>query len=338
MTFLFLLLAAQQALPEGDAGLAARYPGDVGLEKDPEVVFVETFEGSVDEICGRWDQAAGKPIMAKSDDRPPGSPGGQSLLLTRTAGGTNGYTDGGNFYRRLKNDAGGFGYDRLFLRFYMKFNRDHAPIHHYGAGFWGIHPPSAWPLGHAGKRPKGDHLFSTQVEPGDFTSWYFYTYWQDMRGSPPRGQTWGNTFEHGVPARPVEKEKWICLELMVKMNDVGDSNGEQAYWLDGRLSRKDGTVTSHVGKGFPAAGRWLYDKFEPGATGRGIRWDDAQKKGVPEEGGQPFPGFRWRDVPELKINAVWLYRYMSKPETGTSQVWWDHLVVAKSYIGPLKPK
>jgi hypothetical protein len=28
---------------------------------------------------------------------------------------------------------------------------------------------------------------------------------------------------------------------------------------------------------------------------------------------------------------------MSKPETGTSKVWWDHLVVAKKYIGPLKP-
>jgi len=28
---------------------------------------------------------------------------------------------------------------------------------------------------------------------------------------------------------------------------------------------------------------------------------------------------------------------MSEPEAGTSKVWWDHLVVAKSYIGPLTP-
>ena len=27
---------------------------------------------------------------------------------------------------------------------------------------------------------------------------------------------------------------------MVKMNDIGDSNGEQAYWLDGKLSRNPG--------------------------------------------------------------------------------------------------
>lgn len=318
-----LLLLLQAALPEGDDGLAARYPGDAGLEKDPAVVFVETFEGTVDEICARWDQAAGKPIMSKSDERPPGSPGGQSLLLTRTAGGTDGYMDGGNFYRRLK------GHDRLFLRFYMKFNRDHAPIHHYGAGLLGINPPSRWPLGRAGLRPKGDHLFTTQIEPGNLDSWYFYTYWQDMRGSPPRGQTWGNTFQSGQPLRPVAREAWICLELMVKMNDVGDSNGEQAYWIDGRLA-------GHVGKGVPAVGTWKYDRFEPGSTARGIEWDDAKGKGVPIEGGTPFPGFRWRNVPELNINAVWLYRYMSKPETGTSQVWWDHLVAATSYIGPIR--
>jgi hypothetical protein len=28
---------------------------------------------------------------------------------------------------------------------------------------------------------------------------------------------------------------------------------------------------------------------------------------------------------------------MSQPEQGTSKVWWDHLVVAKKYIGPLTP-
>ena len=79
------------AIPEGSTGIAVRYPGDEGIENDPDVVFVESFEGSVDEICGRWESAAGKPIMSKSDDVPPGSGGKQSLLLTRVAGGTGGY-------------------------------------------------------------------------------------------------------------------------------------------------------------------------------------------------------------------------------------------------------
>jgi hypothetical protein len=325
-------------LPEGMAGIAARYPGDVGIENDPDVVFVETFEGSVDEICSRWESVGGRQILSVSDEVVPGSGGGQSLLLTRVAGGTDGYLDGGNFYRRIRNDDGGFGYDQLYFRFYMKFNPDHAPIHHYGSGLVGFHPSSRWPQGRAGQRPSGDARWTTQVEPGDLSSWFFYTYWQGMGGSPPRGQTWGNTFEIGVPDRPVARDRWICLEVMVKMNDIGDSNGEQAYWLDGSLSRDaEGRVTSYLGKGFPSSGTWIYDKFKPYVTERGVTWDYQQNRGVPVEGGRPFPGFQWRNTPELNINAIWLYRYMSQPERGTSQVWWDHLVVARKYIGPLTP-
>ena len=323
---------------EGNTGIAANYPGDVGIERDPDVIFVESFEGSVDRICNRWETVSGKTIMSKSDDIVPGSGGKQSLLLTRVAGGTNGYMGGGNLYRRLRNGKGGYGYDQLFFRFYMKFNAEHAPIHHYGSGLLGFDPPTPWPQGGAGQRPDGATRWSTQVEPSTFATWHFYTYWQHMGGSPPRGQTWGNTFEIGVPPRHVVKEKWICLEVMVKMNDPGDSNGEQAYWLDGRLSRNgDGEVTSYLGKGFPRVGTWTYDKYEPFSTKRGTTWDYEQGHGRPIDGGRPFPGFAWRSTPELNINAIWLYRYMSRPEQGTSKVWWDHLVVATRYIGPLTP-
>jgi hypothetical protein len=319
---------------EGNTGLAAKYPGDAGIEKDPDVVFAENFEGTVDEICGKWENVAGKDIMSKSDEVPPGSGGKQSLLLTRVAGNT----EGGNLYRRLKNDKGGYGYDQLFFRFYMKFNKEHAPIHHYGSSFWGYNPPQPWSMGGAGVRPKGNQSWVTQVEPGDFKSWVMYSYWQNMGGSPPKGQTWGNTFEIGVPPRTVEKEKWICLEVMVKMNDIGDTNGEQAYWLDGKLSRDaQGRVTSYLGKGFPSVGTWTYDKFKPYVTEMGITWDYAQGKGVDLQGGKPFPGFAWRNVPEVNVNAVWLYRYFSQPEPGTSKCWWDNLVIAKKYIGPLTP-
>jgi hypothetical protein len=322
--------------PEGNTGIAARYPGDVGIEKDPDVLFVESFEGSVDEICGRWESVAGQPIMSKSDDVAPGSGGRQSLLLTRVAGGTDGYLDGGSLYRRLQNPQGGYGFEQLYFRFYMKFNQEHAPIHHYGSGLVGFHPATPWPLGGAGERPLGNARWSTQVEPGNFDSWNFYTYWQGMGGSPPRGQTWGNTFEIGVPPRPVAREKWTCLEVMVKLNDVGDSNGEQAYWLDGKLSRtRDGKITSYVGKGFPETGTWVFDKFQPYAATSGVVWDYDQSRGAPLEGGRPFPGFAWRNAPEPTINAIWLYRYMSRPERGISKVWWDHLVVARRYIGPL---
>jgi hypothetical protein len=74
------------AIPEADAGIAAKYPGDVGIEKDPAVIFAESFEGSVDEICNHWETVAGKPIMSKSHDVVPGSGGNESLVLTRVSG------------------------------------------------------------------------------------------------------------------------------------------------------------------------------------------------------------------------------------------------------------
>ena len=33
-----------EALPEGGNGIAAKYPGDKGIEKDPSIIFVEKFD------------------------------------------------------------------------------------------------------------------------------------------------------------------------------------------------------------------------------------------------------------------------------------------------------
>lgn len=173
---------------------------------------------------------------------------------------------------------------------------------------------------------------STGVEPfGDAWVWDYYTYWMEMRGSPPRGQTWGNSFIRD-PNLKVERGKWVCVELMMKMNEpVTEHNGEMALWLDGRL-------VSHLGQGFPH-GKWVYDKFIPGEGGDGIRWSDEsggpERFQVPPEG-QPFEGFCWRQNEELKLNYLWVLLYITKaPEGHVSKVWFDDIVVARAYIGPL---
>src|SRR5206468_2735443 len=107
----------------------------------------------------------------------------------------------------LSTAMGGYGYEQVYFRFYMKFNEGHAPIHHYGSGLVGFRPTTPWAQGGAGERPLADARWSTQVEPSNFNTWNFYSYWQGMGGSPPRGQTWGNSFEWDVPSRIVVKEK-----------------------------------------------------------------------------------------------------------------------------------
>ncbi|HET6574969.1 MAG TPA: carbon-nitrogen hydrolase family protein [Fimbriiglobus sp.] len=313
----------QDAKPKS-AGIAAEHPGDVGIAKDPRVVFAEDFEAKeLASVTGRWETASGADNLSLTGDVPAGSGGKKSLLVTHVGGqGT-----GGQLFRRLKP-----GHDKLYARFYVKFDPDCAPIHHFGTHIGGYNPTTPWPQGFAGRRPAGDKTFTVGVEPfGENWAWDFYSYWCEMRGSPPKGLTWGNCFIRD-PKLKVERGKWVCVEFMVKMNDVGDTNGEAALWIDGK-------PVAHLGKGFPK-GKWVYDKFLRGEGGEGVRWSDA--KGGPEwftvpEGGAPFDGFRWRTAKELNLNYVWLYAYITKAAKGhVSRIWFDDVVIATEYIGPIK--
>ena len=54
-------------------------------------------------------------------------------------------------------------------------------------------------------------------------------------------------------------------------------------------------------------------------------------------GGEPFEGFRWRTSKELDLNFVWAYLYITgAPEGHVSKVWFDDIVVATEYVGPIK--
>jgi len=290
------------------AGLARRYPGDVGLAKDPGVIFVEDFEsGSLEAIATRWQSVKNREIMSLSSDTPAASHGKYSLLMRHVGGAGS----GGHFYRQLLP-----GFDRLFVRFYVKFARDCAPIHHF-VHLGGYHPPTPWPQGGAGTRPAGNDRFSTGVEPfGANWRWDFYSYWMGMRSSPDR-RSWGHDFIND-PQLTVTRGQWICVEFMLKMNHpVVRANGEQALWIDGRPWVKHGQVVSHLGPGFPK-GRWVWDSFMPN----------------PE--GVPFEGFQWRKAESLKLNFLWLLLYITKAPPGhVSRVWFDDVVVAAEYIGPL---
>lgn len=199
------------------------------------------------------------------------------------------------------------GYDQLYIRFYAKFEADCQ-----SAGHWvwlgGRYPSVPWPWPEAGICPDGNERWSTGVEPmGSHWSWDFYTYWMGMR-SAPSGDCWGNTFSGRPSPWPVSKNEWICLEFMVKMNDPATAhNGEQAFWINGEKM-------AHLGPGFPA-GTWIWDGF------------------YPHEGEAAFEGFQWRNCPDLNINYVWLEHYVpSDPDCGC---WFDDLIIATEYIGPL---
>jgi len=319
--FLALLLllarAAADDLPEG-LGLAARYPGDQGLAKDPAVLLAEDFEtGDLLDLAKRWTEVSNKDRkpLAFSDLRPEASRGKRSLEITATLG----QDTGGHLFAPLAKPV-----DQAFARFYVRFAEEADYIHHF-VHMGGLNPPTRWPNPQAGICPKGDDRFSVGIEPwGDRGRspapgrWNFYVSWHEMKISAD-GRHWGN----GI--RPIEDQmvpagRWQCVEFMIQLNRPGARDGELALWIDGKLK-------AHVRKGSPR-GEW---------TGMGFR--------LLEKGGEPFEGFSWRTDEALKISYFWLLHYVTENaarQNGVAKpleknrVWFDDVIVATSYVGPIR--
>ncbi|QDT05536.1 hypothetical protein K227x_39360 [Rubripirellula lacrimiformis] len=171
--------------PPGSGGIAAKYSRDIGIESDPSVIFCENFElGDLDAIGQRWETVGNPEVMSLSEDVPESSHGNQSMLISQVAE----KGSGADLYRRIDE-----GYDKIYTRMYVKFAEDCEPVHHFGTCVGGNHPSTGWPSVRAGQPTDGDKSFWVGIEPfGKSWTWVYYTYWCDMRASPPRGQSWGN--------------------------------------------------------------------------------------------------------------------------------------------------
>jgi hypothetical protein len=304
-------------LPAG-AGLSAKYPGDQGIGKDPAVVFSEDFEsGSIEDVQKRWTLANDTQGHSLSDQVPSASSGRRSYSMTCIID----KQPGGYLYKLFKE-----GLDTAYLRYYVKFAPDHAYQHH-SVCLGGYNPPLRWPAPRAGSRPAGNDRVLVVMDPvgwyGKYPPmgvWTLYTYWCDMKVSAD-GHYWGNCIQ---PASDVlcPRGKWICVETMVRLNHPSKGDGALALWIDGKpvLSVNEGTRRGPwSGMGFKVAG------------------DD----------GDPLGGLRLRTDAALKINHLWLQHDVSmgaqtmnkveKPHIEGNTVWFDDIVVAKEYIGPVVP-
>ncbi len=298
--------------------LAEKYPGDVGIERDPAVLFTDNFEaGTIEDLSRKW-QAVGKDagkVLAFSEDVPDSAAGHRSIEVT----GTLGQNSGGYLYTNFR------GVDRAFVRFYTKFAPDHGYEHHF-VELGGYQPAPPWPNPRAGSRPAGNERMLVFIDPvgvyGKYPPpgvWQLYTYWSEMKISADR-HYWGNCL---APAEPqqIPRGKWQCVELMVQMNSAPDRrDGELALWVDGKLAM-------HVRQGI-RRGPWS-----------GMGFD------VLKDGGEPFEGLLLRNDERLKINHLWLEHYVDagaqrqnrvQSPNPVNRVWFDDVVVSTRYVGPIQ--
>jgi hypothetical protein len=264
--------------------------------------------------------------MALVADAPAESANPRSLKITATSNST-----GGSLYRYL-----GAGHNELFLRYYVKYTD--SSYHHTTVNLGGVNPAaqprvSQRAVGLCCTAPDGDKAVSvsaqTMTRVGNAFKFDFYNYWFEMKAwgdivTPRIGATEPDpiTGQHKVPAAGnrflvdsephLEIDRWYCVELHVKLNTPPNADGLLEMWVDGvRIQQfAPGTPT----------GSYMGTNFRP------------------DPGGQPFPGLRYRNSSVLKLNYLWLSHYATDvPAGATSVVFFDQLVLAKRYIGPLRP-
>jgi hypothetical protein len=275
-------------------GLAARYPGDVGIEQEPAVLFADNFESG---DLQKWDERRGSAVV--SEAAPQAGRWCVDMTMHR------GRDHGGDTIKWFLPGA-----DRVYARFYVKFSANYQYAHHF---VWlsANHPRNKWSsFGKAGKKPDGLTYFSTGMEP--WFAWgknpppgevNLYAYFPDMEIDPKMDFYWGNGFFPPGPGKGAAAashrvipplDRWHCWEFMLQANSApGQADGRQAMWVDGQLAGE-------------------------------------------------FNGIRWREDAGLKVNCLWLQHYGGDsgdptkrywPESQT--VWFDDIVVAREYIGPM---
>ena len=246
---------------------------------------------------------------------PAKSPGKQSIRLTTTAGPLGpGTVRTAGLYKYF---AGGYD-GTIFARWYVKYNAT-GTFHHSGPRLGGSNPGSPnMPGSTAGVRPNGADFFylgaelsGGKIAPTNHATVDFYNYWLNQRGTSffP-GQYFGNSFINS-PTVAIDTTSWNCIEVQLTLNDpVSGSNGEIAMWINGvEVSRvKSGTL-----------GTWDEDDFQPNPAG------------------MPFEGFQWRNNANLKFTYFQLIHFVDNDPVGKmNSINYDHIVVARKYIGPLQ--
>jgi len=291
-------------LPEGN-GIAAKYPGDRGIERDPAVVFADGFEeveGTAltrlgkDQKGNRWDTSAGKVAIVTEPEHV--HTGTKAAQVTHEQVGS---------HTAVKQFKPGF--DTLYVRYYMKYHPDFPGCHHTGMCILAGAPGVTLATGSAtGVIPDGRNHFealidtwpprrgSTTPPPGNINIYCYHMDQVRIWGDEffptgevmPEGNKW--LFEKDFVPRPnlnLERGQWYCYELMVKANTPGERDGRVAFWVDGKL-------------------------------------------------GGDFPNLRFRSVEDLKPNHVIIVTYSSNVQPNQT-LWYDDIVAATSYIGPQAP-
>jgi len=309
-TAILLLFPFIIASASAQVGIASHYPGDKGINYDPNVLFFDDFESytSPAQLTSNWSAAghlADLRIATEVGDRYAGA---KALEMTLPISA-----------REISNSLDKKlvpAQDVVFLRAYTKFD---AGYEVHGSNHDGLRLSANYPG--PGIKPPADgtgfFLFTLQNNilgralPGETTPGYahIYAYWPKQRSAfgdhwypDGRVKPWNSTLGNEgdwvaypqqypdfvpMPNWLPQRNRWYCYELMVKANTPGQHNGEVKYWIDGNV----------VGD---------------------------------------FPDLNLRSIATLKMDVAKIGLQAQHSER-INKKWYDNVVVATKYIGPMTP-
>lgn len=286
-------------LPSGDHGIAARYPRDVGIARDPAVIFADDFESyaSAAGLEANWNAGVYHNVRIATEAANVFA-GRQALEFTvpRQSGEVS-----NTAARHVSPEL-----DVLFLRYYSRYDPsfDVLGSSHNGGGMSAHYYVDGNATPGVPANGTNKYLISYEAWRGELAdpnpgSLNVYIYQPEQRSQWgdhffPDGTVLPNTsipgnFGPTFVARPnvvPQLGRWYCFEVMLRANTPGLRDGEVALWLDGAL---------------------IAD----------------------------FPNLRLRDIPTLTIDRFSIDLHIHDNVSVDTRKWYDNVVAATQYIGPM---
>lgn len=211
----------------GEKGLAARYAGDKGIEKDPDVIVFTNFE--TDRWHKHWSSPRQETVSVVTEDKERSFQPLQNKALRIKV--RKGEHYGASIQYKFKERTGSEP-EEIYFRYYLRFGNDWNPRMGgklpgiggtYGRAGWGGRPSN----GRNGWSARGQ--FKGQKE--GKTPIGFYCYHADMPGQYGSAWIWQRD-KLGY----LENNRWYCIEQYVRMNTPEKNDGILRGWVDGRLA------------------------------------------------------------------------------------------------------
>jgi hypothetical protein len=285
-------------LPSGDMGIAARHPGDEGIRSDPAVIYADDFESYADagDLDVNWNGGVYRHVRIAREAENVFA-GSQSLEFTNPMQSD----ELSNSVARMVAEQ-----DVLFLRFYSRFDGsfDVVGSSHNGGGI-------------------SAHYYidgrATPGIPADGMNKFLMEFecWRGEDGDPNPGNL--NVYIY----HPEQRSEWgdhffpdgTVLPFTYMPGDFGDEF----------VSRPNRV---------PELGRWYAYELMLRANTPGMR-DGRIALWLDGELIADFQNLRLRDVASLRIDRFNLSLHIGSNTRSETRKWYDNVVAATEYIGPV---